>query len=57
MKKRGRFLVIGNQKEYLRFIDINSLDFSLDLKYEITSKQVMERSHAFLKVIEFIYRL
>ena len=35
-----------NQKGYLRFIDINSSDFPLDLKYGITYKQAMERIHA-----------
>ena len=35
-----------NQRGYLRFIDINSSDFSLDLKYGITYKQTMERIHA-----------
>ena len=34
-----------NQKKYLKFIDINSSDFSLDLKYGITYKQAMERIH------------
>ena len=35
-----------NQKGYLTFIDINSLDFSLELEYGITYKQAMERIHA-----------
>ena len=35
-----------NQKEYLRFIDINSSEFSLDLKNGISYKQAMERIHA-----------
>ena len=35
-----------NQKEYLRFIDINSSDFYLDLKNGITYKKTMERIHA-----------
>ena len=35
-----------NQKAYLRFIDINSADFSLDLKNGITYKQAKERIHA-----------
>ena len=37
----------SNQKGHLRFIDINSSDFSLDLKYGISYKQAMERIHAF----------
>ena len=35
---------------YLRFIDINSPDFSLDHKYGITDQQAMEKIHA-LKVM------
>ena len=35
-----------NQKGYLSFIDINTSDFYLDLKYGITYKQAMERIHA-----------
>ena len=55
-----------NQKVYLRFININSTDFSLDLKYGITYKQAMERIHAFksdgtlimdIKVFQETYRL
>ena len=40
------FLQSRNQKGNLGFIDINSSDFSLDLKYGITYKQAMERIHA-----------
>jgi predicted DCC family thiol-disulfide oxidoreductase YuxK len=40
------FLQSRNQKGQLKFIDINSSDFSLDLKYGITYKQAMERIHA-----------
>ena len=40
------FLQSRNQKGNLEFIDINSSDFSLDLKYGITYKQAMERIHA-----------
>ena len=39
------FLQSRNQKGYLGFIDINSSDFSSDLKYGITYKQAMERIH------------
>ena len=35
-----------NQKGYLSFIDINTSDFYLDLKYGITYKQAMERIYA-----------
>ena len=35
-----------NQKGALRFIDINTSDFSSDLKYGITYKQAMDRIHA-----------
>ena len=35
-----------NQKGYLSFIDINTSDFYLDLKYGITYKQAMEKIHA-----------
>ena len=45
-KREVDFLRSKNKKEHLRFIDINSSDFSLDLKYEITYKQAMERIHA-----------
>ena len=41
------FLQSRNQKGYLSFIDINTSDFYLDLKYGITYKQAMERIHAF----------
>ena len=34
-----------NNKGYLRFFDINSSDFSLDIKYGITYKQSMKRIH------------
>ena len=46
MWKVGWFLAIKKKREYLRFIDINSLDFSLDLEYRITFKKDMERIHA-----------
>ncbi len=42
-KREVDFLHSRNQKGYLTFIDINNLDFSLDLKYGITYKQAMER--------------
>tara|TARA_Y100001968_G_scaffold307469_1_gene325324 strand:- start:1673 stop:2074 length:402 start_codon:yes stop_codon:yes gene_type:complete len=45
-KREIDFLQSRNQKGYLKFIDINSSDFSLDLKYGITYKQAMERIHA-----------
>ena len=45
-KKEVDFLQSRNQDGYLNFIDINSEDFSLDLKYGITYKQAMERIHA-----------
>jgi predicted DCC family thiol-disulfide oxidoreductase YuxK len=35
-----------NQKGALSFIDINTSDFSSDLKYGITYKQAMDRIHA-----------
>jgi len=44
-KREVDFLQSRNQKEYLGFIDINSSDFSLDLKNGITYKQAMERIH------------
>lgn len=44
-KREVDFLQSRNQKEYLKFIDINSSDFSLDLKNGITYKQAMERIH------------
>ena len=40
------FLQSRNQKGYLRFIDINSSDFSVDPKYTFTYKQAMVRIHA-----------
>ena len=45
-KREVDFLQSRNQKQYLRFIDINSPDFSSDLKNGITYKQAMERIHA-----------
>ena len=45
-KREVDFLQSRNQKGYLKFIDINTPDFSLDLKYGITYKQAMERIHA-----------
>ena len=45
-KREVDFLHSRNQKGYLTFIDINSLDFSLELEYGITYKQAMERIHA-----------
>ena len=45
-KREVDFLHSRNQKEYLRFIDINSSDFSLDLENRITYRQAMERIHA-----------
>ena len=46
-KREVDFLQSRNQKGYLSFIDINSSDFSLNLKYGISYKQAMERIHAF----------
>ena len=46
-KREVDFLQSRNHKGYLSFIDINSSDFSLDLKYGISYKQAMERIHAF----------
>ena len=46
-KREVDFLQARNQKGYLSFIDINTSDFYLDLKYGITYKQAMERIHAF----------
>ena len=40
------FLRSRNQKNYLKFIDISSSDFSLYFNYEINYKQAMERIHA-----------
>ena len=45
-KREVDFLQSRNQKGYLRFLDINSSDFYLDLKYGINYKQAMERIHA-----------
>ena len=44
-KREVDFMSSRNQKGFLRFIDINSSDFSSD-KYGITYKQAMERIHA-----------
>ncbi len=46
-KREVDFLQSRNQKGYLSFIDINTSDFYLDLKYGITYKQAMERIYAF----------
>ena len=46
-KREVDFLQSRNQNGYLSFIDINTSDFYLDLKYGITYKQAMERIHAF----------
>ena len=45
-KREVDFLQSRNQKGYQSFIDINTSDFYLDLKYGITYKQAMERIHA-----------
>ena len=45
-KREVDFLQSRNQKGYLRFIDINTSDFYLDLRYGITYKEAMERIHA-----------
>ena len=45
-KREVDFLQSRNQMESLRFIDINSSDFSLDLENGITYRQAMERIHA-----------
>ena len=45
-KREFDFLQSRNEKGYLSFIDINSSDFSLDLKYGITYRQAMEKIHA-----------
>ena len=39
---------------YLRFIDINSSDFSIDFKYGISYKQVMDRIQALKNDSSFI---
>ena len=44
-KREVDFLNSRNQKGYLKFIDIESSDFSFD-KFGITYKQAMERIHA-----------
>ena len=44
-KREIDFMSSRNKKGFLRFIDINSPDFSFD-KYGITYKQAMERIHA-----------
>ena len=45
-KREVDFLQSKNQKGSLRFIDINTSDFSSDLKFGITYKQAMDRIHA-----------
>ena len=45
-KREVDFFQSRNQRGYLRFIDINSSNSSLELKYGITYKQAMERIHA-----------
>tara|TARA_B100000214_G_C23949156_1_gene619527 strand:- start:1172 stop:1573 length:402 start_codon:yes stop_codon:yes gene_type:complete len=45
-KREIDFLQSRNKKEYLRFIDIDSFDFSKENQYGITYKQAMERIHA-----------
>ena len=45
-KREVDFLQSRNQKGYLSFIDINTSDFYLYLKYGITYKKAMERIHA-----------
>ncbi|WP_269615841.1 thiol-disulfide oxidoreductase DCC family protein [Prochlorococcus marinus] len=45
-KREVDFLQSRNQKGYISFIDINTSDFYLDLRYGITYKQAMERIHA-----------
>tara|TARA_B100000700_G_C14465751_1_gene588283 strand:- start:158 stop:559 length:402 start_codon:yes stop_codon:yes gene_type:complete len=45
-KREIDFLQSRNQKGYLKFIDIDNSDLSLDLKYGINYKQAMERIHA-----------
>ena len=46
-KREVDFLKSKNQWGCLKFTDINSSDFSLDLKYGFTYKQAMKRIHAF----------
>ena len=45
-KREADFLQSMNKEGSLRFIDINSFDFSLNHDYGITYKQAMERIHA-----------
>ena len=45
-KREVDFLQSKNQKGSLRFSDINTSDFSSDLKFGITYKQAMDRIHA-----------
>ena len=45
-KREVDFLQSKNQEGALSFIDINTSDFYLDLRYGITYKQAMERIHA-----------
>ena len=45
-KREVDFLQSKNEKGALRFIDINTSNFSSDLKYGITYKQAMDRIHA-----------
>ena len=45
-KREVDFSQSKNQKGALSFIDINTSDFSSDLKYGITYKQAMDRIHA-----------
>ena len=45
-KREVDFLQSKNQKGSLSFIDINTSDFSSDLKFGITYKQAMDRIHA-----------
>ena len=46
MSKRDLLRAIKKTKGHLKFIDINSSDFSLDLENGITYRQAMERMHA-----------
>ena len=45
-KREVDFLQSKNQEGALRFIDINTSDYSSDLKYGFTYKQAMDRIHA-----------
>ena len=45
-EKEVDFLQSRNNSGRLRFIDINSSDFSFEVEYGITYKQAMERIHA-----------